>query len=148
MESTIKKEEDGSIILTVTIPLSEVKKTESVIIDEYVKNAELPGFRKGKAPIKAVEKNLDKEKVKEEVLRKLRNFLKTSSLTFSLSRFFSTAFIGALPFLKPGSSAFLTYSSIITLSVFFTSLKGIVTVKMIDPSSSFLIVLSISVFEL
>jgi len=71
MESTIKKEEDGSIILTVTIPLSEVKKTESVIIDEYVKNAELPGFRKGKAPIKAVEKNLDKEKVKEEVLRKL-----------------------------------------------------------------------------
>jgi len=71
MASTIKKEEDGSIILTVTIPLSEVKKTESVIIDEYVKNAELPGFRKGKAPIKSVEKNLDKEKVKEEVLRKL-----------------------------------------------------------------------------
>ncbi|PJA00583.1 MAG: hypothetical protein COX78_00335 [Candidatus Levybacteria bacterium CG_4_10_14_0_2_um_filter_35_8] len=71
MAATIKREEDGSIILTVTIPAVEVEKAKSVIIDEYVASAELPGFRKGKAPKKAVEKNLDKEKVKEEVLKKL-----------------------------------------------------------------------------
>jgi len=71
MAATIKREEDGTIMLTVTIPTSEIKKTEVVIIDEYVKNAELPGFRKGKAPKKVVEKNLDKEKIKEEILRKL-----------------------------------------------------------------------------
>ncbi|PIY94668.1 MAG: hypothetical protein COY68_02205 [Candidatus Levybacteria bacterium CG_4_10_14_0_8_um_filter_35_23] len=71
MANTIKREEDGTIILTVTIPVVEVEKIKSVIIDEYVKNAELPGFRKGKAPKKAVEKNLDKEKIKEEVLKKL-----------------------------------------------------------------------------
>lgn len=71
MASTIKKGEDGSITLTVTIPQAEVKKTEDLIIDEYVKNAELPGFRKGKAPRKVVEKNLNREKIKEEVLRKL-----------------------------------------------------------------------------
>ncbi|MFH1187145.1 MAG: trigger factor [Candidatus Levyibacteriota bacterium] len=71
MASTIKKQEDGTITLTVTIPKEDVAKVEEQVVDEYVKNAQIPGFRKGKAPKKAVHEKIDKEKVKEEVLRKL-----------------------------------------------------------------------------
>jgi FKBP-type peptidyl-prolyl cis-trans isomerase (trigger factor) len=69
--TAIQKEENGTIRLTVTIPYSDIKKTWDIAIDDAVKNAELPGFRKGKAPKKLVEEKLDREKVKEDVLRTL-----------------------------------------------------------------------------
>lgn len=71
MASTILKQEDGTIKLTVTIPTVDVAKEKAIVIEEYVKNASLPGFRKGKAPKKLVEDNIDKAKLNEEALRKL-----------------------------------------------------------------------------
>lgn len=67
----MQKEPNGTIRLTITIPSSDVKKTWEEVMGEIVKNAEIQGFRKGKAPIKLVEEKTDKEKVKEEVLKKL-----------------------------------------------------------------------------
>ena len=69
--TTLQKEPNGTIRLTITIPVEEVKKTWEEVTEEAVKNAEVQGFRKGKAPRKLVEEKLDKEKIKEEVLRKL-----------------------------------------------------------------------------
>ena len=71
MESTIEKQEDGTIILNITIPSKIVKDTTEIVLQEVVKSASVAGFRKGKAPKKIVEEKVDKEKVKEEVLRKL-----------------------------------------------------------------------------
>ncbi|MEK7106494.1 MAG: trigger factor, partial [Patescibacteria group bacterium] len=71
MESTITREDDGTIVLNITIPLSLVKKTTEETIEETVKVANVPGFRKGKAPKKIVSDRVDKEKIKEEVLKKL-----------------------------------------------------------------------------
>ena len=71
MKSLIKKQEDGTIELTITLPWSLVKKTKDEVLDEHVKVAELPGFRKGKAPREAVEKNLDRDHVREDILKKL-----------------------------------------------------------------------------
>ncbi|OGH10168.1 MAG: hypothetical protein A2152_03305 [Candidatus Levybacteria bacterium RBG_16_35_6] len=71
MTSTIERAEDKTIKLTITIPEANVSKTREEIIDEFVKNADLPGFRKGKAPRKLVEKNIDKGKLNEEILKKL-----------------------------------------------------------------------------
>src|SRR5665811_2174282 len=71
MASTIKKQEDGTIILTITIPKADVVKAKEAITEDYVKNAQIPGFRKGKAPKKIVLEKIDQEKVKEEALRKL-----------------------------------------------------------------------------
>ncbi|MBU2632090.1 hypothetical protein KKG52_00020 [Patescibacteria group bacterium] len=71
MKSIIEKQEDGNITLTINLPWDSIKKTSEEIIQDYVKNAELPGFRKGKAPKKLVEEKINKEKVKEEALRKL-----------------------------------------------------------------------------
>jgi FKBP-type peptidyl-prolyl cis-trans isomerase (trigger factor) len=62
---------NGTIELTITIPWSEVKTSYDQVVEEFVKEAELPGFRKGKAPRKLVEEKLDKTKVYEEVLKRI-----------------------------------------------------------------------------
>jgi len=69
--TALQKEENGTIKLTITIPNVQVKKAWEEVILAIVENAEIQGFRKGKAPRKLVEEKADKEKVREEVLRKL-----------------------------------------------------------------------------
>lgn len=69
--TALQKEPNGTIRLTITIPAKDVKKTWEEMIEEVVKNAEVQGFRKGKAPRKLVEEKVDKEKIREEVLKKL-----------------------------------------------------------------------------
>ncbi len=71
MTSTVTKNPDNSIQLTITIPWADVTKTYSDAVGEMVKKAELPGFRVGAAPRELVEKNLDKSKVYEEALKTL-----------------------------------------------------------------------------
>lgn len=71
MVSAIQKLTNGTIQLTITIPSDVVKKTWDEILEEGVKNANVPGFRKGKAPKQIAQSKIDKEKVQEEVLKKL-----------------------------------------------------------------------------
>lgn len=54
--------------ITVSVPWSEVEETYQSMLDETVKNAEISGFRKGKAPKELVEKNLNSKTFYEEVL--------------------------------------------------------------------------------
>lgn len=67
----MEKEANGTIKLTITIPNADVVKAWEEIMQGVVDNAEMQGFRKGKAPRKLVEEKADKEKIREEVLRKL-----------------------------------------------------------------------------
>lgn len=71
MDSTIEKQEDGTIVLNITIPSKTVKDAAGIVLEEVVKSANVAGFRKGKAPKKIVEEKIDKDKIKEEVLKKL-----------------------------------------------------------------------------
>lgn len=71
MTSTIDKQTDGTIAITITIPWVDVAKTYETAVTEMVKTAELPGFRVGQAPRAMVEKSLDKTKVYEEALKTL-----------------------------------------------------------------------------
>lgn len=71
MESQIKRLPKHAVELTFTIPPDEVKKTYELILAETVKTVEVKGFRKGKAPRKKVEEQLNKVKVNEEILRNL-----------------------------------------------------------------------------
>ncbi len=71
MISAIHKQDNGTIQLTITIPSDAVRKTWNEVVDEGVKNANVSGFRKGKAPKQFVEEKIDKEKIREEVLKKL-----------------------------------------------------------------------------
>ena len=67
----MQKEPNGTIRLTITIPNSDVKRTWEEVMTGIVNTAEVQGFRKGKAPRKLVEEKIDKEKIREEVLKKL-----------------------------------------------------------------------------
>ncbi|MFZ2024986.1 MAG: trigger factor [Microgenomates group bacterium] len=69
MNTQIKRLEDKTIELTLSIPWGDIQKTYSEVVDEFVKETEVPGFRKGKAPREAVEAKLDKNKVYEEVMQ-------------------------------------------------------------------------------
>lgn len=69
MTSALNRLPDGTIELTITIPWEEVVKTREEVVSSLAKTAELPGFRKGKAPKKLLEQKLDQEKVREEILK-------------------------------------------------------------------------------
>jgi FKBP-type peptidyl-prolyl cis-trans isomerase (trigger factor) len=71
MISAIEKQGNGNIVLTITVQWAQVAKTKTIVVEEMTNSAQLPGFRKGKAPKKLVEEKLNKEKVNEEVLRKI-----------------------------------------------------------------------------
>ena len=69
--SEIKREENGNIVLNVSIKNSDIKKAWEEEVENIVKNTTLTGFRTGTAPRSLVEKNIDKEKLKEDILKKL-----------------------------------------------------------------------------
>ena len=71
MASAIERQDDGTIKFIIVIPRDLIKKTRLDVLGELVKNANIAGFRKGKAPKKLIEEKTDKEKVKEEILKKL-----------------------------------------------------------------------------
>ncbi|MBI5449554.1 hypothetical protein HY948_04550 [Candidatus Gottesmanbacteria bacterium] len=71
MTSALQRLPDETIELTITIPWTDIASNYEHAIVAAIQNAELPGFRKGKAPRKAVEEKLDKTKVYEEVLKDL-----------------------------------------------------------------------------
>src|SRR3989344_425610 len=71
MNSSLQQLSDNTLELTITIPWADVAKQYQTSVDEAAANTELSGFRKGKAPRDLVEKNLDKTKVYEEVLKVL-----------------------------------------------------------------------------
>lgn len=71
MKSVLAKLQDGTITLTITIPAETVKKAREEVLAHATEEAELPGFRKGKAPQNMVEEKLDPLKVQEDVLRHL-----------------------------------------------------------------------------
>ncbi|MFH0749831.1 MAG: trigger factor [Candidatus Gottesmanbacteria bacterium] len=71
MNTQLKRLEDKTIELTLSIPWEDIQKMYSVVVDDFVKETEVPGFRKGKAPRAAVEEKLDKNKVYEEVMQRM-----------------------------------------------------------------------------
>lgn len=71
MKSTLTRQGDGTIELLISVPWAEVESLYEKVVSELVKNAEVEGFRKGKAPRAIVEAKLDKTKTYEEVLKEL-----------------------------------------------------------------------------
>lgn len=71
MTSVLARLDDGTIQLNVPLPWADVEKARNQIVDEAVAQAEMAGFRKGKAPREMVEKSLDEMKIRDEVLKKL-----------------------------------------------------------------------------
>src|SRR3989344_4173918 len=66
-----QRKPDGTIEVKIVVPASVVEAARKAAVDELIKNVEVAGFRKGAAPRNVAEQKLNKEQVKQEVLRKL-----------------------------------------------------------------------------
>ena len=71
MKSTIQTAPDGTIEFTITIHWADIQGTYKTVVTETASNAEIAGFRKGKAPQQMVEENIDKTKTYEETIKRL-----------------------------------------------------------------------------
>lgn len=69
-KSQIERREDGTIKISMVIPWKDLKPTWDEVLNAAVENAKVPGFRKGKAPKKLIEDQINKTSVREEVLRR------------------------------------------------------------------------------
>lgn len=71
MDSVLKRLPKYAFELTITIPWSDVLTYQEKITSEIIKNMEVDGFRKGKAPKKLAEDKVDKDKLFQEVVKQL-----------------------------------------------------------------------------
>lgn len=69
--STLKQLPKSTVELEIHIPWEDIKSTYDKILATVVKETELPGFRKGKAPQKLVDQNINKTKLYEEVVKEV-----------------------------------------------------------------------------
>lgn len=69
--SKIDRQPDGTIKLTITIPKDRINTARETAIVAVSKQANIPGFRKGKAPEKLVAEKLNREQIRQEVLKEL-----------------------------------------------------------------------------
>lgn len=60
-----------TIKLTITIPWSEIKKVYQKILQKKAQETEVPGFRKGKAPLSLVKKKIPEETLFRETLQEI-----------------------------------------------------------------------------
>lgn len=66
--SVIAKEEDGNIQITFTIPWVMIQESQEETIKEMAKDVEIPGFRKGQAPISKVREKISQSQLIEHSL--------------------------------------------------------------------------------
>lgn len=69
--SVLAKQQNGQFQVTLKLPLSEVKTEYDHVLKHAAEHVDIPGFRKGKAPLKKVEEKVDLNKVYEDVLQKV-----------------------------------------------------------------------------
>lgn len=62
---------DGTITLKITVPWGTVEQARTKVVDNLVKEVQVPGFRKGTAPKNVAETHLKKELIQEEVLKEV-----------------------------------------------------------------------------
>ena len=59
ISSVIARSDDGTVQITFTIPSVVIKKEEDLALVHLAQDLEVPGFRKGKAPIEKVREKID-----------------------------------------------------------------------------------------
>ncbi len=78
---TVAKESDGTIQITFTIPKDIIVANQKKALEELGRNIEVPGFRKGNAPIDKVKDHVSKEKIIEKTLSEILPKILSDALT-------------------------------------------------------------------
>lgn len=79
--STIKNFPKSTVELEIKIPWNEIEQTYNEELNTLINETELPGFRKGKAPKKLIEEKIDKNKLYEQVIKKIIPKVYSQALT-------------------------------------------------------------------
>ncbi len=69
--SVVAKEDSGNIQITFTIPYSQITSAQAKVVEEYAKDAEVPGFRKGNAPTEKVKETIPVATLTEKALARI-----------------------------------------------------------------------------
>ena len=67
----VARQKDGSFQITFTIPWEKISEEKKKAVIEMAASVEVPGFRKGKAPLDKVEERLDSQFILEKALAKI-----------------------------------------------------------------------------
>lgn len=67
----MERRSNGTITLTITIPWAKVSEAKESVITEFIKELELPGFRKGNVPRDVAQQKIGQSKIYEDVIQKL-----------------------------------------------------------------------------
>jgi len=70
-KTAIAREDNGNIQITLNIPYKEILQAKKTALEEIAKTTEIPGFRKGNAPINQVEKHVSENKILQKALGKV-----------------------------------------------------------------------------
>jgi trigger factor len=70
-ESVLAKSDDGTIQITLTFPFDQIDKLRQETLLELAKDVEIPGFRKGKAPLTKVSEKISQNSLIEKTLSKI-----------------------------------------------------------------------------
>lgn len=73
MQITSKKLSDTSVELVVVADAELLKKAKELVLKKFAKELKLAGFRKGKAPLNLVEKNIDEGSLQNEFISEAVN---------------------------------------------------------------------------
>lgn len=71
IKTKVEKLPKSTYEIEITVPWERVEEIYDRIFDKAAEEIEIAGFRKGKAPKKLVEEKIDKNKLKEEVLKEI-----------------------------------------------------------------------------
>ena len=66
--SVVAKSTDGTIQITLSIPFKTINSARDEVIEKLSKNIQVPGFRKGKAPLNKIIEQIPEHKLLEETL--------------------------------------------------------------------------------
>ena len=73
MTFEVEKLPKSTFNLKVVVPSDEIGKIRDHVIDDFVKDLELPGLRKGMVPRSLAEQNIDESKIRGEVINHVIN---------------------------------------------------------------------------
>jgi len=71
IDSVLAREADGTIQITFKIPFAVIKSSKEEALAELAHDTEIPGFRKGRAPITKVKERISESTLIEKTLAKL-----------------------------------------------------------------------------
>ncbi|QQS39576.1 hypothetical protein IPM62_03115 [Candidatus Woesebacteria bacterium] len=69
--TTVARSDDGTVQITFTIPESVITAKRKTVLEEISKDVEVPGFRKGKAPLDKVEAHVSSDTLIQRTLSQI-----------------------------------------------------------------------------